>query len=709
MLPKRFGTSRHKKSPHVINFKRCLDEEELRSQSDISAKRFCEWERAQLIACQKKSTTERNEKSAPAAAIFEPPSYHILRSISHVLAWLLISGVLTLPFLGVWGYRKSERIRATVLGASTSALNELNSAKPYFFDFNISQTNYHIERAYQNFAKLQSEVAPFNVVSDILAPWYPKGQSYYQLLETGLNLTKAGTIITQIAPPTVDTLGERMSFYESVLLQAQPFLQEAAAHAREVDFEQFDSQYHNTIQELIMLVGAVNGEIDTIIESLHSAAELLGNNDTQRYLLLFQNPYELRPTGGFVGSLAFVDVYQGEVKKVEVPAGGSYDVGGAASKFIMSPRPLHVLNPLWEIQDCNWFPDFAASAQKCAWFVERNWGMSVDGVISFNATVLPVLLAMTGNILVEDTDTGEELILSPETILPYIQSDVAQKRTAHTPKQIIADIFPTLITNVINRAGQKEFSLDVITRFARLLAEKEIQVYVKENPAEQWIKKQGFAGTVIQGAHVTDYIHVNSATVNGGKSDFSVAERVNISVHEVDSGLKTTVEIVRTHNGVRMSEEAGSTQDEQDFNYLVTQPNLAYIRVYAQKGAQLISVTGDVYDPTYLYRSVPDEAKEDADLKKYEEYAVIDEKSKTRITQEFGKTVFGNYLFINPGESKKIVFTYIVPSSSIVFPSSQYALFVQKQSGIESNIAVVYNGKVLFEGVLDTDMLVSQE
>ena len=158
-----------------------------------------------------------------------------------------------------------------------------------------------------------------------------------------------------------------------------------------------------------------------------------------------------------------------------------------------------------------------------------------------------------------------------------------------------------------------------------------------------------------------------------------------------------------------MSEEAGSTQDEQDFNYLVTQPNLAYIRVYAQKGAQLISVTGDVYDPTYLYRSVPDEAKEDADLKKYEKYAVIDEKSKTRITQEFGKTVFGNYLFINPGESKKIVFTYIVPSSSIVFPSSQYALFVQKQSGIESNIAVVYNGKVLFEGVLDTDMLVSQE
>ena len=85
--------------------------------------------------------------------------------------------------------------------------------------------------------------------------------------------------------------------------------------------------------------------------------------------------------------------------------------------------------------------------------------------------------------------------------------------------------------------------------------------------------------------------------------------------------------------------------------------------------------------------------------------------SGTRITNEFGKTAFGNWIITEPGQTTQVQFIYKLPfkawetniSSNLsnwakIFqsqePVSSYQLIVQKQSGVNSN----FESQILYPG-----------
>jgi hypothetical protein len=77
--------------------------------------------------------------------------------------------------------------------------------------------------------------------------------------------------------------------------------------------------------------------------------------------------------------------------------------------------------------------------------------------------------------------------------------------------------------------------------------------------------------------------------------------------------------------------------------------------------------------------------KEDPTLSKQEASIVIDEASGTRVGEEFGKTVFGNWVYVSPGESVRVEYTYLLPFR--IDPTKKdmqsYSLLFQKQPGVE--------------------------
>jgi hypothetical protein len=52
-----------------------------------------------------------------------------------------------------------------------------------------------------------------------------------------------------------------------------------------------------------------------------------GNESPKKYLFLFQNSMELRPTGGFIGSFAVVDIDKGKIVKKEEQATAAIKAG----------------------------------------------------------------------------------------------------------------------------------------------------------------------------------------------------------------------------------------------------------------------------------------------------------------------------------------------------------------------------------------------
>ena len=95
------------------------------------------------------------------------------------------------------------------------------------------------------------------------------------------------------------------------------------------------------------------------IVSLSSALDsVFGDKQLKRYLIVFQNNNEIRPTGGFMGSFALVDIQKGKILNIDIPGGGTYDLKGQMKKEVEPPLPLQLSNNRWEFQDANWFPDF---------------------------------------------------------------------------------------------------------------------------------------------------------------------------------------------------------------------------------------------------------------------------------------------------------------------------------------------------------------
>ncbi|MBU0618859.1 DUF4012 domain-containing protein [Patescibacteria group bacterium] len=93
--------------------------------------------------------------------------------------------------------------------------------------------------------------------------------------------------------------------------------------------------------KLIKIQQAVGGGVTTLKElrpGLEVLPALLGHPESKKYLLMFQNDTEKRPTGGFMTAYATLNVESGKVR-----AEGSQDIYTLDAKFkqrLEPPEPI---------------------------------------------------------------------------------------------------------------------------------------------------------------------------------------------------------------------------------------------------------------------------------------------------------------------------------------------------------------------------------
>jgi len=434
-------------------------------------------------------------------------------------------------------------------------------------------------------------------------------------------------------------------------------------------------------------------EARTAILALHNDAQylasagpvilsMLGNNTPRRYLIIFQNPAELRPTGGFIGSFALVDIEHGEIKNLQIPAGGSYDLQGTLKKHVFAPLPLHIINSRWEFQDANWFPDFPTSARKLMWFLEKSQGPSVDGVIAINASVLPDLLHVVGSVKLA---SGSEL--NAETALETVRDTIDSAKisdSAHTkskPKEIIANAAPAVIETI--KAGKAEHFLPLITVLLKSLENRDVQLFARDSDMQRQISEFGWDGAMRDNP-AGDFLSVIATNIGGQKTDARITQKIDHQAKISDDGtVNVTVRINRTQTESGRNFEGG--------------PNISYVRFYVPAGSTLVTADGFSAPSERMFNAPDAWEKEDEDLKKTETEVGFHGASGTRITDEFGHRAFGNWMITTPGSSVDAVVSYTLPfkvqpqtpsailkvvnALSAQTRAANYSLFVQRQSG----------------------------
>lgn len=456
-----------------------------------------------------------------------------------------------------------------------------------------------------------------------------------------------------------------------------------------IDTTFLPEKYKVKLNELKQKVAFINDNSNKALQASYLMRDVLGENGKKRYLLVFQNSNEIRATGGFMGSYALIDVKDGNIVKTEVPGGGTYDLQGGFYKNIEPPMPLKLLVKKWEIQDANWFLDFPKSAKKISEFFEQSRnGSSVDGVIAINSNILKGLLELTGDISLPKYN----IVISKDNVVSEIQDVISSKRLKTAkPKEIIGDLFAEINNKLFVVNGDN--ILKSISSINDSIGKKEILAYFQNSGDQNIAKFLGFSGDIKQSPQ--DYLSIVDTNIGGGKTSQKVSRSVKQSIKILSTG-----EVISSLNIHRemLSEEN-------------IDRNIEFTRIYVPEGSELLSVSGFSED-VKIKNYIDINQTQDKDLDNINKYSIKDENSNTIIYNDEGKTVFGNFIYLDKNDKKDINIVYKLPFKvdydKVKNNKDSYYLYIQSQPGIEGvdfNVNIKASENNIYSGsfILNSD------
>lgn len=629
------------------------------------------------------------------------------------IIWLIIFGM----SLAGQGLLAKDNILSSALQAYQAMLAAKDSASR--FDFSGAQVNF--EEAYQNFWQAQQQLNKMGRSLIFILEKLPGGSavgSGAALINAGENLAKAGNGFAKIASvfvsrdlggsfvPGGDSLTKKIIEVQQEIGAAQNALASAGENLNLVNVADLPADMQSAVESLKQKVPTVAQAAGQLKSWSSVFLSVLGHQKPKKYLLVFQNNSEARPTGGFVGTYGLVDLDEGNIKNLFID--GIFNLDGQLYEKIIPPKPIQKISTAWSTHDANWFADFPTSAKKIIWFYEKAGGETVDGVISLTPTVIERLLVLTGPIDLPEYNVS----LNQDNFLDAVQYkvEVDYDKAQNQPKKILADFAPKFLEKLAEALPQN--SHQILDIMFQALQEKHIVFYFSEAALEKVFIDQGWAGQILETDK--DYLSVINTNINGYKTDRVIEQKIyHQSQVQPDSSIIDTVKIIRQHQG-------GSSQYDW-YNKV----NANYLRVYVPLGSQLLAAQGHTLEASsepidYIKAGF----KADPEVQAEEQGIIIDQNSGTQIFVESGKTVFGNWVYVSPGESAEITYQYLLPFKlNLGADNFSYSLLAQKQSGsitsqFESILELpqefqiswqypenleIFGSKIKFSGDLKTD------
>lgn len=398
--------------------------------------------------------------------------------------------------------------------------------------------------------------------------------------------------------------------------------------------------------------------------------EVLGEPVSKRYLILFQNDKELRPTGGFMTFYSIFRIDQGVIH-VEA-ASDIYDLDRSIPSH--PPAPAVILKYLpkvstLNIRDSNLSPDFVDSMKTFNSLYEKSRSPKVDGIISLDTHVLSDVLDILGEVNAAGVtfhSKKDERCDCPQVV--YQLELFADKPVGHVienRKAIIGELLFAIMDKALS-SSPKLYWGRLFQQALKELQEKHILVYLYNNDAQKGIEALNWAGKVKE--FEGDYLHVNDSNFAGAKSNMYVKQSVRVD-YEVNEKSEITKKVTIDYKNPYPHSDC----DLESGGLCLNATLRDYLRLYVPKGSSLQDVKGS--------------------------------EVKVETLEELGKTTFASFLTVKPEGKSQIVFRYALPFKA---EKGVLPVMIQKQPGTDGVSYELYvNGKKQESFVLNEDKTLS--
>jgi len=381
------------------------------------------------------------------------------------------------------------------------------------------------------------------------------------------------------------------------------------------------------------------------------APDLLGLGRPRRFLVLAQNPAELRPTGGYIGTVGIVTISGGRVLEHSFDDVFHYDLQPNLP-YVQPPDPAghHLLGDnSWQLADANWAADYPTSAQKALQLYTLESGDSnIDGVIAINTFAVDTLLQAVGPVTVPDYD----VTVGPGDVTMTALRLTRGASTQTSDRKAFLGSLADLILQKVQDSGPSEWP-KLLDAFNQLKTDRDLLVWLADPSAERSLAATPMGGALDEAPG--DYLYVVEANV-------APTSKYNLAVDRTDQ-LKVTLASngdAQSSLNLAWQNNAGTTGQPYDslreFSTNKSGFYAAYVRALMPPTSQLISAQGNAADPI--------------DAAEYQ-------------GTESGHAMAGNYLLMLPGPST-LTYEWATPAVATQAPDGTwtYRLTVQKQPGL---------------------------
>lgn len=619
-----------------------------------------------------------------------------------------IVGFFALIFTSLGPY--GINIKNEIMKESNLAVANLERANDNLKVFDFKSASNNFADAYEEFSKAGESLnfVGANITSLFAElPGAGKLKSAKNIVEAGKLLAEAGKsmseavsslsktgVILKLTTSDANGISNVRNIFGNLkksLLSSKKNLSKAGALLSEVGLDALPEDKRESFSEFMSKLPKLEGTVSDAVEYTSFLENLLGSTGVKKYIVLFQNNSELRPTGGFPGTYAVVTFKDGRLAGILID--DVYNLDGQLKENIIPPKPLQHITPNWGMRDANWFIDFSVSAQKIMEFFKKEAGYEVDGVITMSPRMISDILKVVGPI--EMPEYG--YAVNDDNFLSTIQAEVEYGDNREQPKRVVVDMAPKLLEKIYSSDPGKW--LDIFNVFISGLDKKDILMYFRDLNLEQFVAKKGFGGLVKNTDK--DYLMFTLTNVKGSKTDRvtdnAIVLNSKFGTLNSKSAIIHKLTIMRQHNG-------GSSK----YGFYNKQ-NPAYVRVLVPEGSELLSISGNSdpgYKPLISYSGADLSAqagfRQDENLFKFESGFNLDSKKRVSVYRESGKTGFAFWLITDPGKNKAVELEYAVPLN---YDADSYGIYIQKQPGLEvKNFEFKIDNSYIYSGEFNKDL-----
>ncbi|HVA84980.1 MAG TPA: DUF4012 domain-containing protein, partial [Candidatus Saccharimonadales bacterium] len=265
---------------------------------------------------------------------------------------------------------------------------------------------------------------------------------------------------------------------------------------------------------------------------------ILGFDGERRYLILTQDPAEMRATGGFVGSFGIVGFDHGRIVErtfTDTSLDYPFDY-----PWITPPRALrdYLLGPdqPWQFSDANWSPDFPTSARNALRLYANETGDGrFDGVVAITTDTIDELLTVTGPVSVPEFGAS---VAPGETVVKSLQLTRAARTPGESRKAFLSAFADRMISTLLALPPDRWSRLVDLADVLR--AEHLLQAWFRDPAAEALAEQTGLDGGIRQDGG--DYVYPvdsNVAPVSKLNAVTARSLQLDVQVDEVGNAHDT--------------------------------------------------------------------------------------------------------------------------------------------------------------------------